>query len=336
MPTFINASKERRRDAVTRDYLTAFTIGPIGIQDPTAGTLVKAWRTRLVGNDILVAEAGPDSWINEIVLFSIADGIAVEELDLAFTQNADPAVCLQRADGNIWLYWFDPTLAAFTLTNLGTGRNPRIVLDDPFDTTDSDVQLFYISEGWDALVYRTQRERYANEHLTPLVDVADLYLDDAIRDEKLRLHLIVSSRNTVTGRYPNGYFAGLTTKLFPRFTELESVDLGGLAISGSSIIAVLVSNTDEESVDLGGRAISASSIEPFVDFAAEGSVEYGFEYSGELTEIVITRTVEVDSVDLGGLAISGSADVVITIIDDMEIESIDLGGRAISASSTVP
>lgn len=335
MAEFVNASKERRRDSVTRDYLTAFTIGPVGLQDPTQGAIVKAWRIQLIGNEIRLSEAGVDSWLNEQVLFVINDGIAVREVDLAFTQNADPVVCLEREDSNLWLYWFDPQLATFTLENMGPGRNPRVVLDDPFDTTDSDVLLFYMSDADDALVYRVQRERYDLVHLTPLIDVGDLYLDDAVRDEKLRLHMIISSRNTVTGRYPEGFFAGLTSKLFPRFLEVESLDIAGAGVSASTVVIVLVPQSDSESMDLLGSAVSAQSFEPFVDFASEGATEYQFAFSGELAEIVITRTVEVESIDLGSQAVSGQSIVAITIIDDMEIESVDLGGRAISASSAV-
>lgn len=215
MAEFVNSSKERRPDTVSRDFLTAFCIGPIGISDTSQGAVARAWRLRLVGNEVLLAAAGETEWVDEIVWLVVPDGPAVTEVDIAFTQSADPVVCLERADGNIWIYWYDPTIPGLDLVLLGPGRNPKVVLDDPFDVTNSDVQLFYISDTLDSLVYRTQRERYANEHLTPVTGVQNLYLEDAIRDSRYRLHLVASERDQASGRYPKGFFNILSTQLFP-------------------------------------------------------------------------------------------------------------------------
>src|SRR5690606_25043867 len=169
-PTFSlsGVSTDIRPDALSFDHLTAFSLGPIEIGDTSKGAVFKPWRIRFdkeTGEFFIKPDDG-----DEVLLFSLNDsGLtplidpnSVKEIDLAFTQNGDPTVCVQ-VDNDIWLYWFDPQINDFTFVKLGPGRNPRIVLDNPDIITDSDVLLFYMSEDQDALVYRIQRERYENE-----------------------------------------------------------------------------------------------------------------------------------------------------------------------------
>ena len=169
-------------------------------------------------------------------LTPLIDPNSVKEIDLAFTQNGDPTVCVQ-IDNDIWLYWFDPQINDFTFVKLGPGRNPRIVLDNPDIVPDSDVLLFYMSEDQDALVYRIQRERYENEHVTPVTGVINKFTEEAYKSSGNRLHVLYSERNPTTGRYS---LRQLNSKLFPFILPPEGINVGVSVVSIQNVVAVLL------------------------------------------------------------------------------------------------
>lgn len=50
-----NASIHRRPDAISPDYLTCFTSGPIAQGDVSAGIVSRLWRIRVVGHEVMVS-----------------------------------------------------------------------------------------------------------------------------------------------------------------------------------------------------------------------------------------------------------------------------------------
>ena len=145
------ASLQKRPDAISFDYLTSFSIGPVSLGDASQGSNNRVWRARAVNDTVLgtgqllVSRANDANteWEAEVVLFGYVG--FVSEMDLAFEQAGRAVVALEIAN-SIWLYWFDPILGDFILQNFGEGRNPRCLLDNPNDPSDSDVMVFYFSD----------------------------------------------------------------------------------------------------------------------------------------------------------------------------------------------
>lgn len=181
--TVVHASTTRRPDAVSFDYLRAAALGPTAIADVTLGSAIRKWYVRAFGNTVFIARANPTNtdWEAEAVLFTYANSVAdpINELDFAFTQAGTVVVCAERPTG-LWVYWFDPTVPGNTFVNLGVGRSPKCLLDNlDSSAPNTDVLIFYIQEaagpeGQGAICFRVQSERYAIEHLTPILGGMDL------------------------------------------------------------------------------------------------------------------------------------------------------------------
>jgi hypothetical protein len=207
-------SSERRPDTISLDYLTAFCVGPEAEGDASLGLFLRAWRLRcendegggtvyLARSSVLVPEAG--AWDAETELFVFTGAVALE-VDIAFEQAGRAVVCMERGTGvdgapEVWLYWFDPRVPGFVLENLGAGRNPRILLDNPENPAESDVLLFYISDPNDRLEMRQQGEFYATPQATPIENVAFVHCEEVAFARDNRLHVILSVRDVASGRY---------------------------------------------------------------------------------------------------------------------------------------
>jgi len=224
------ASITRRPDTISLDYLVAHTLGPIAVADPSRGLVARVWKAwtpdgyevRLVG-----ANSAGDAWTDEVLLFTIDDeGPPILELDIAFEQNGQPVVCLERATGvggasGIWIWFYDPTVPGTVLRNFGVGRTPRALLDRPLDVADSDVCVFYVADHLGKIVYRQQRDRYAVEILTPIEATEDTFLEDAARTQDRRVVLILSERDPISGTYS---LRTAATTLSPLAADTEAIE----------------------------------------------------------------------------------------------------------------
>lgn len=137
--------------------------GPIALQDPSQGMLVRLWTARADGAHVLIAAEG----VTETELFT--HSAAVKTLSLTFNQNGDANLIVIDADGATWLRWYDPALPGMTTTALPADHtHPRLTFDDArqFNVGASDVILSYVRDG--VLRYRLQRERFTVEHTPPV------------------------------------------------------------------------------------------------------------------------------------------------------------------------
>lgn len=161
----VGTSITRRPDAISFDYLTAHTVGPIALGDTSAGIVAWVWKARATTTGVYVARenATRDGWLPETLLFNYG-GAPIDEMDFCFDQNGQPIVAADRA-GVLWIYYPDITLGGYGFRSFGAGRTPRVVLDDPLDVNGSDVLVFYVDTAL-GIVYRQQRERYATVHAT--------------------------------------------------------------------------------------------------------------------------------------------------------------------------
>lgn len=163
-------SIDRRTDAISLDYLTCFTLGPIQLADFSAGPIDRPWRIRAVGNVVYSARlnAARSGFDPEVELFRFA-GVPPTEIDAAFDQAARILVCMERATGpgntpELWVYFYDPLIPGYTLKLFGQGRTPRAVLDDAVDSSNADILVFYLNDNV-GMCYRVQRDRYLNEYI---------------------------------------------------------------------------------------------------------------------------------------------------------------------------
>ena len=159
------ASITRRPDAISFDYLTAFTVGPIALGDTSDGIVSWVWRVRCDATTVYAARenATRDGWLAETVVF-VYGGSAIDELDVCFDQNGQAVIVAERAS-TLWIYYNDVTLGGYGFRNFGAGRTPRAVLDDPLDVVGSDVLVFFV-DPVNGVVYRQQRDRYATVYPT--------------------------------------------------------------------------------------------------------------------------------------------------------------------------
>lgn len=205
----VGASIIRRPDAISLDYLVAHTLGPIAVADPSRGLVARVWKAWTPdGYEVRLAGANGtgDAWTDEVLLFTIDGGPPILELDIAFEQNGQPVVCLERATGvggasEVWIWFYDPTVPGMVLRNFGAGRTPRALLDRPLDVADSDVCVSYVADHLGRIAYRQQRDRYAVEIPTPFEANRDTFVEDVAKGQDRRVVLLYSQRDEATGTY---------------------------------------------------------------------------------------------------------------------------------------
>ena len=168
----LGLSLDRRPDAISLDYLTAFTLGPVNIGDFSLGAQERVWKIRAQGGTVFSARQKNDrsDFEGEVLLFSHSADTPTE-IDAAFDQNARVLVCMESPSGpgrqgELLIYYYDPFSASYQLVNFGRGRTPRAVLDDVVDTNNGDLLVFYVHD-LKGICYRQQRDRYLVEYIVP-------------------------------------------------------------------------------------------------------------------------------------------------------------------------
>lgn len=147
----------------SRDRKISYQWGPVQVQDPSQGLLVKVWTLRAEGGAAILSAPGSPT---ETVFTRSVD---IDNVNLAFDQNGRPCVCFEEEGGGAYLYWFDPVPNAPVFMPVPGGAvSPRITLDDarPFNGANSDVILGYIRDG--IVRYRQQRDRFTVEYTPPI------------------------------------------------------------------------------------------------------------------------------------------------------------------------
>ena len=143
---------------VTRPTLD-YEDGGVAVQDTSEGLSGYTWTCTVRGLDIVLQRVGQP----EVVLFQTS---GVEEVSLAFDQNMRPAVAVKKSDGTLLLRWYDSQVQQYVQTQFGSGRCPRLCLDDKRLELAivSDIIFAYIREDG-ALCYRQQRDRFNTERV---------------------------------------------------------------------------------------------------------------------------------------------------------------------------
>lgn len=148
----------------SRDRKISYHWGPVQVQDPSQGLLVKVWTLRAEGAEAVLSAPGSPT----VTVFTRS--VDIDNVNLAFDQNGRPCVCFEEeGSGDSYLYWFDPVPNEPTFMAIpGDASSPRITLDDArvFNGANSDVILGYVRDG--LVRYRQQRDRFTVEYTPPI------------------------------------------------------------------------------------------------------------------------------------------------------------------------
>lgn len=321
-----------RPDAISFDHKRAFTIGPVNISDLSEGILATAWYVRYKNQAFYLSRVVAGAWEAETLLFSYFGVDDVQEVDIAFTQNGSPVLVVQRLIDHInqiWLYWFDPVLSQSVFIYLCDGRTPRVLLDDPLDVVNSDVQIFYIDDVDDTVKQRQQRDRYEIEYDVPVTNVEHKYLEDVYKTEGNRLFILYSTRDVTKGRYS---LARLATSLFPVHIETDSFTASNLFVSGDLILAVYEFNIEDAQFDINSSFVSGLLEFALTQYAVQGDISSAIEIlSIENRDILIVQPIDNEMMDFGNTVVSAT-NVLVVITVDQGVEMMDFGNTVVSGA----
>lgn len=331
------SSTSLRPDAVTFDHLTSFCMGPVAIGDVSEGINAYVWRARVdnaAGKVWIARENDAGTGFNsETELFSFS-GDPIVESDLAFEQAGRGVLCAERAD-EIWVYWFKPAIADFIFENLGTGRTPKVVMDNPADTTDSDVLLFYLASG--GLKCRQQRDNYAVVIDTIITDDTDLYLEEVGRSTDNRVVCLLSDRNTTTGRFSK---VRIETTLYPYISPAEPFQLQQSIQSGILLELIIEGLVDEEEFEIQQQIQSGVLDEPLITHELFDVEEFEIQQqiqSGTLPVVVIVHTLfDVEEFEIQQQIQSGELEAILITHELFDVEEFEIQQQIQSGSLIVP
>lgn len=350
-----------RPTTISYDRKTAFDMGPSERGSTADGLNARAWKAEVDGNSVYIsrANAANTAWEDRELLFNYT-GSEAYELGLTFDQVGRPLCCFEQKvitattaapttsvattdspgwkDNEISIYWYDSALGATTITNITSGRTPRIRLDfrQSYAISESDIFLFYIRET--GVYYRLQRDRFGVEYDTGITAHDDLYLEEVILATNNRLYL---------------YFSDLTVDVmnceclpslkywhsapYPVACEIENVELGASEITSGSKRDLYNPQELVESVELGASEIVVGSkrsivLEETIDI---DSVELGASeiVEGSLRTIINEESIDTDSVELGASEITAGSKEQVIIEADAQTDSVELGASEIVSGS---
>lgn len=281
-------SLSRRPDAISFDYLTCFTLGPVALGDNSQGPTSHVWRVRQVQDTVFVARENGAGYNPDQVLF-LYSGEVGDEIDAAFDQNGRVFICMERV-GELWFYYYDPTIPAFAFQNFGAGKTPKAVLDAPLDSADSDVVVFYIRAG--SLYYRLQRDRYLVEYNTGFLTTDNDFVEDVYKTTDERVHVLLSRHDTVNGTYSLWHIESL---LYPvHIEEIDTFKVGLISLLGaleSELEIHTLFDIDEFKVAL--SSLSGTLIQPLIIYSSEiDEFKVGLSsLTSTLINVIITHNV---------------------------------------------
>lgn len=276
----VRTSTETRPDAIQRS-LVAYAPGPEEIQNAQTGLLVRSWKVQVDNEEgeVYIARGGPEGFEEAALLFTYT-GAAITQVSLAFDQNGNPYVAAARG-GNVWLRYFDTVAAANVFTDFGTGRDPRLILDDPQFPQDSDVILFYVASG--GIRYRLQRDRYLTEYDGYAGMEPTDHLEGVFRDRSRRIHLVRSHRDLVAGTWE---LSRLTSSMYP-VPAVDSGEISHDTIGMELRQTVLLDEFADEAL-LGHSTVSMEVTLANLDYAIP---QEGLDIAFALTEVEIQESI---------------------------------------------
>lgn len=209
---------DRRVDAVSWNFRTAYATGPVGLENSVSGIESHLWRARAVGNAVYIAREDGSGWGDETLLTTATGSEEITELDLAFTELGKPVLVAERPTGSggaaeVWIYFFNDhyLIDDYIWQGIGAGTSPRCCSDYfPSENLgpnvcppEIDVQMVYMKPSV-GMVRREESDRFTADNTTPLSWSAFRRIQKMFRTDDRRLAVWYSQRNLSTGRYVVG------------------------------------------------------------------------------------------------------------------------------------
>jgi hypothetical protein len=184
--------------------------------------------------------------------------------------------------------------------------------------------------GLKGLVYRVQRERYADEHGTPVTDPVNHFLEEVLKAKDNRLVAIYSVRTPSTGQYLLGR---LESTLYPYVAPPDEVDLVLDVVSGilaEPVIEYTAFDIAEVDValDLNAGTLLVVVIEHTLFDVDEADIVLDLN-AGTLVVVVIEHTMfDIDEADIALDLDAGTLVAIViehTLFDIAEVDiALDL------------
>ncbi len=308
MPAILSGdggSLVRRLDAISIDYLTGFSVGPVQVSDVGQGLIRYVWRVQVVGGNIQISRNTDDGsgWTIPTVLDTVPTDWIISELAFAFDQNGSPIVCFE-VEGRVWLYWFDPRVGSRVFTDFAQGRTPRLLLDDPETTVDSDVLLVYVSDTNNRIEVRQQRDLYEIVLPTPVTGAFGLHVEKVAKATDNRLHVIYSRRNQVAGTYDLFTLESAPYPYRPHeyVSQVHALLLGGI-LRETTFLVDTVELVTQSYAEISSGVLSDPTI--IKEFGEDSTQIHGVLLDGILSDIMITEQLLESDTQVHPLLLSG-------------------------------
>ena len=158
--------------------------GGIDVQNTNAGVQGYQWVCYLENNSVYIKRSGLEPRL-------VFEQPRVAEISFTFDQNMRPYFAYVLDDFGLFLRWYDTSVQAYRTDQFGTGRNPRLTLDDKRleNVINSDVIFAYIKG--DSLCYRQQRDRFQIERVLATGIAPELKLKNVGLSRNMRLQFEV-------------------------------------------------------------------------------------------------------------------------------------------------
>lgn len=332
-----------RPDTFTFNMLVIPTIGPDAISDASKGFLARVWKVDAsVFGEVWLSRStttveewqngDTGTWEAAVLLFTY-NGTPINEVDVGFDQNGGIVVCAERS-GEVWIFWQDPRVGDYVFDPLVVGRTPRILLDSPQLIEESDLLLFYINDATDRVEFRVQRELYEVVHDTPVVDVADAFLEEAAFARDNRLHLIGTRRDAVAGTYE---IWTIESAPYPAVVgdQVEQVN----RVEDITTTVVVYVQEFMEALDLSARILTLTAIDlfflvgPDAETGRDGRIDLGqLDHLNRVrtinvTDLSITPALDFDSLDKLSRIMTLTTTVIQLVVQELDVDGINQSNR---------
>ena len=159
--------------------IKSVTIGPAAINDATQLLNDKFWAAYYDPQNSNIYLDDFDGNVSMI----LNEPAGVDMIRLAFDQNANDAYAFITGAGELKVRFFDGDIPGDTIISLGQAQSVTMAMDMKYypSSEKSDILIFYIRDN--AIYYRLQRDKYAVEYVTPVIEDANKLYDSGMRKD---------------------------------------------------------------------------------------------------------------------------------------------------------
>lgn len=133
-------------------------LGPSAVNNISDGLMARTWICQYNPT------SGDVSLDDGTFLFNAPN---LTELSFTFDQAGRPFVAFSDV-GVLKIWWYNPTVSAITITEIGDGYSPLCRLDERRNELVGSSDIILIHKSSSGIKYRYQRDRFVVEYSTPI------------------------------------------------------------------------------------------------------------------------------------------------------------------------